>query len=85
MHHLLSAATAAGAGPHKHGLSSNKMARITSDCDAMRTHEHQMALITSGAVGDQAVGRRSPTPASLAPDETAIVLASPLHHDWYTC
>ena len=23
------------------------MALITSDCDAMRTHEHQMALITS--------------------------------------
>ena len=31
----------------QHGLSSNKMARITSDCDAMRTHEHQMGLITS--------------------------------------
>ena len=32
--------------PH-HGLPSNKMARITSDCDAMRTHGHQMAVITS--------------------------------------
>ena len=29
------------------GLSSSKMARITSECDAMRIHEHQMALITS--------------------------------------
>ena len=28
-------------------VSSNKMALITSDCDAMRIHEHQMALITS--------------------------------------
>ena len=33
--------------PPQHGLSSNKMALITSYCDAMRTHEHQMALITS--------------------------------------
>ena len=31
----------------QHGLSSNKMVLITSDCDAMRVHEHQMALITS--------------------------------------
>ena len=29
------------------GLSSNKMARITSYCGAMRNREHQMALITS--------------------------------------
>ena len=33
--------------PTQHGLSSNKMARITSECDAMRPHAHQMALITS--------------------------------------
>ena len=26
-----------GAGPHKHGLSSNKMALITSDCGATRS------------------------------------------------
>ena len=31
----------------KNGLSSNMMALITSDCDAMRINEHQMALITS--------------------------------------
>ena len=36
-----------GAGPPQHGLSPNKMALITSDCDAMRNHKHQMALITS--------------------------------------
>ena len=27
-----------------HGLNSNKMALITSDCDTMRIHDHQMAL-----------------------------------------
>ena len=32
--------------PPQHGLSSNMMALITSYCDAMRAHEHQMALIT---------------------------------------
>ena len=31
----------------QHGLYSIKMALINSDCDAMRIHEHQMALITS--------------------------------------
>ena len=36
--------------PTRHGLSSNKMGLITSDCDAMRTHSHQMALITSECV-----------------------------------
>ena len=36
--------------PPQHGLSSNKMALITSYCDAMRNHEHQMALITSECV-----------------------------------
>ena len=44
------AAAAAGVTPPpppQHGLSSNKMALITSECDAMRAHEHQMALITS--------------------------------------
>ena len=30
-----------------HGLSCSTMARITTDCNAMRPHEHQMALITS--------------------------------------
>ena len=30
-----------------HGLSSHKMARITSDCDAMRAPGQKMALITS--------------------------------------
>ena len=38
------------------GLYSNQMALITSDCDAMRIHDHQMALITSWAPG--AVGCR---------------------------
>ena len=33
--------------PPPHGLSSNKMALITSYRGIMRTHEHQMALITS--------------------------------------
>ena len=33
-------------GPPQHGLSSNKMALITSYRDAMRTHEQKMALIT---------------------------------------
>ena len=33
-------------GTPQQGLSSSKMILITSDCDAMRTHEHQMALIT---------------------------------------
>ena len=33
--------------PPQHGLSPNKIALITSYCGAMRTHEHQMALITS--------------------------------------
>ena len=28
--------TADGAGPQQHGLSANTMARITSDCGAMR-------------------------------------------------
>ena len=36
----------AGVPPPQHGLSSNKMALITSDCDAMRAPEHQTALIT---------------------------------------
>ena len=31
----------------QHELLSNTMALITSYCGAMRTHEHQMALITS--------------------------------------
>ena len=38
----------AGAGPPQHGLSSNTMARITSDCCALRLPEHQMAVITAG-------------------------------------
>ena len=33
--------------PPQHGLSSKKMALITSYCDEMRAHGHQMALITS--------------------------------------
>ena len=39
-----------GAGTPQHGLSSNKMALITSDCGAMHAHGHQMALITSECV-----------------------------------
>ena len=39
--------TAAVRGPPPHGLSSNTMALITSDCDAMRSAPHQMARITS--------------------------------------
>ena len=35
-------------GVTNRGISSNKMALITSDFDAMCFHEHQMALITSG-------------------------------------
>ena len=38
---------ATGVGPPQHGLSSKKMARITSDCVAMCIHKEQMALITS--------------------------------------
>ena len=34
--------------PPAHGLSSDTTALITSDCDAMHIHAHQMALITSG-------------------------------------
>ena len=37
-------------GPLHYGLSSIKLALITSDCDAMRIHEHRMALITSDCV-----------------------------------
>ena len=37
-------------GASQHGLSSNKMALITSDCVATRLLGHQMALITSGCV-----------------------------------
>ena len=33
--------------PPQHGLPSDKMALITSDCDKTRPPEHQMALITS--------------------------------------
>ena len=40
--------------PPQHGLSSNKMAPITSDCGATRLHAHQMALITSDCVPVQA-------------------------------
>ena len=36
--------------PPQHGLFSNKMTLITSYCAAMRTHWHQMALITSESV-----------------------------------
>ena len=58
------------------------MALITSDCDAMRIHEHQMALITSdcapcssqstfilppGKLGDFDVKERPPHPETLAP------------------
>ena len=70
--------------PHtQHGLSSNKMALITSHCGAMRTHEHQMALITSECVRNPSRGRPAPclhlpglpVPASrprrLLPGETA--------------
>ena len=37
-------------GTPQHGLSSNTMALITSDCGAMRLPAHQMALIASGCV-----------------------------------
>ena len=48
----------------QHGLSSNKMALITSYCGAMRTHEHQIALITSECVPFRAGRTRSAsTPA----------------------
>ena len=39
-----------GAGTPQHGLSSNKMAPITSDYGTMCSPAHQMALITSGFV-----------------------------------
>ena len=39
----------------QHGLSSNTMALITSDYDAMRLPEHQMALIASGCVRQETV------------------------------
>ena len=56
-------------GPHTNGLSSNKMALITSDRGAMRLLAHQMALIASswvpggGAPGPGPLsrgGRRTP-------------------------
>ena len=50
-----------GAATPQHGLLSNRMALITSDCDLMRAHEHQMALITSECVPLQAVGRSTTT------------------------
>ena len=34
-------------GPAQHGLYSNQMALITSDCDAISILDHQMALSTS--------------------------------------
>ena len=40
----------AGAGPPPHGLPSNTMALITTDCDAMRFLRTKMALITSDCV-----------------------------------
>ena len=49
---------APGAGTPQHGLSSNNMALITSDCDAMRTHGRQMALITSGCGAMRTHGRQ---------------------------
>ena len=52
--------------PPQHGLSPNKIALITSYCGAMRTHEHEMALITSGLVN--ATSCASPSAADLAPD-----------------
>ena len=33
--------------PPRMDYTRNQMALITSDCDAMRIHDHQMALITS--------------------------------------
>ena len=52
---------ACGAGTPQHGLSSNKMALITSDCDAMRNHGHQTAprtCTTSTASVPQTVSDR---------------------------
>ena len=37
-------------GPRRHGLPANKMAPITSDCDAMRVRDRRMALNTSGCL-----------------------------------
>ena len=56
-----------GAGTPHHGLSSKTTALITSDCDAMRTHEHQMALITSECVPLGLPARRGGRPAAGPP------------------
>ena len=40
--------------PQQHGLPSNKMAQITSDCDAMRLHAHRRLQTTLDCVPLQA-------------------------------
>ena len=42
----------------QHGVSSNQLALITSDCDAMRLREHQMALVTSDCAPSRRPARR---------------------------
>ena len=59
----------------------HQMAVITSDCGATRFPEHQMAVITS----DLCVLQRrdhhfAAARASLAPDETVILLTLSLYH-----
>ena len=62
-------------------LPEHQMALITSDCGATRFPEHQMAVITS----DLCVLQRrdhhfAAARASLAPDETVILLTLSLYH-----
>ena len=56
-----------GAGrPHKYGLSSNKLALITSDRDIMRFLMHQTAVIASGCA--------RPSDGSGRPDPGQVLL-----------
>ena len=76
-----------GAGPaQQHGLSSNTMAVIASDCDAKAVPEHTMALITSvyapegaGPGDEEAAHGRHGHPAGPAERQGAGVDPPPPH------
>ena len=90
----------ASCGP-QHGLSSNTMALITSDCGAMRLHAHQMALIASGCVrqeqrrdahvGALSAGRDSELlghrahPRAAAGEESRPAAAIPMENPYCSC
>ena len=67
-----------GAGTPPHGLSSNRMALITSDCDAMRIREHPNGPNHLGTCALQ--GSIREIPANPAIDETVILLTLSLRH-----